>query len=1116
MDSLETTADNPEKQRRRNQPTFVALSAGCTILFLAGILLLLSAFFPGCANRALASDNPCIHVSYQWYQTDKSVIEDYETFDVPATVEGDRLYATVMPEAFSLDNECTWRVMKNFAGGIPAGEHDITFVTNYEASSGKLSLSASRANEDLTIIFVMPWDHESHQTHGHFHGTTEARFNAIDCELHSMSIDSLDVASNDMLSTASTNKLVAGAVFPLTIFSGANGLESDPMIYGADTNVTGAGTVMGYPELNGRYKFYVSFIESNCELFQITKQIPGRQGNGGTIYGGSGTPYDYSWARNYKWCVADCIENVYNTAGMPVPLNGSGSWVRIDSISGSTINCTFRIECNNPDGSNAQDIMGTFSLTMPMGGIALQKTSSNTSITDNNACYSLAGAKYGVFETSAKALTRNESAALATYTTNDAGIWQSGMDYSAGTYYVTELSAPKGFALNEEVIRVVVNGGEIASVSTAEAPLAGPATMQLQKQDVTTGTHAQGDASLAGAEITFCYYDGYYSASNLPETPTRTIVVPTNENGIASPANSGVETHDANSYYYDEHGSVVFPLGTITAIETKAPEGYTLGSPTLYVFHITQNDNGTSAQSQLVSPSNSPTTNEGALIISNAISRGRLILGKTSRETQDYLEQGAASLEGWTFEIINRSVHSVIVDGVEYQPGDVVKSISSFESNGIFIADTGEHNLPYGTYEVREIETMHPQANGYLLDDTSASWSYVFSIQTDGETINLTDPTEGCSNQVVRGDLELIKVKSPEMQRLAGIPFKVTSVTTGEWHIVVTDRNGYISTSSSLNSHSFNTNGNDRALAEDGTIDESLFDENAGIWFSGRSDITTEPNENKGALPFDTYIVEELPVKANEGLELLTVEARVYRDNFVINLGTLENTAKVLPGIETTLSDSNGKRSTTASGETMLIDAVSYTNLQPSESYTLFGELYLLEEGQTTTQVATSECSFTPNQPHGTTNVEFAVDTAELSGQSIVCFEHLYNAEGVELINHADANNESQTVLVEQPKRPTPPPDTDKPDEPAPPEDTDEPNEEAEEPKPEKPMTPHEPEKDEPAKSTLVKTGDNMPFSIFMLLIPAGAIGLALAALMIRKLEQERRITIEKGSPRMR
>lgn len=107
--------------------------------------------------------------------------------------------------------------------------------------------------------------------------------------------------------------------------------------------------------------------------------------------------------------------------------------------------------------------------------------------------------------------------------------------------------------------------------------------------------------------------------------------------------------------------------------------------------------------------------------------------------------------------------------------------------------------------------------------------SAVFELTPEGEF----------TEQVVRGDLALVKVADGIQRRLAGVPFKIASKTTGERHVIVTDGNGQASTAASWNAHTADTNG--------GTADSD-------VWFG-----VSEPDDAKGALPYDTYTVEELP-----------------------------------------------------------------------------------------------------------------------------------------------------------------------------------------------------------------------------------------------------------------
>ena len=115
----------------------------------------------------------------------------------------------------------------------------------------------------------------------------------------------------------------------------------------------------------------------------------------------------------------------------------------------------------------------------------------------------------------------------------------------------------------------------------------------------------------------------------------------------------------------------------------------------------------------------------------------------------------------------------------------------------------------------------------------------------------------------------------------------------------MTDENGYFSSASSWNAHDSNTNANDWALTASDTIDSTKLDANAGFWFGNNSVLdgngTTSTSDavkadNKlGALPFDTYSVEELRCSANEGYALINTTVTVTRDAKTIDLGTFDD-----------------------------------------------------------------------------------------------------------------------------------------------------------------------------------------------------------------------------------
>ena len=97
--------------------------------------------------------------------------------------------------------------------------------------------------------------------------------------------------------------------------------------------------------------------------------------------------------------------------------------------------------------------------------------------------------------------------------------------------------------------------------------------------------------------------------------------------------------------------------------------------------------------------------------------------------------------------------------------------------------------MPYGKYRIEESKAP----NGYLTDGAKA---VEFEITENGKIVDLTGEETSIYNQVKRGDLEGVKIGAGTHKRLADVPFRITSKTTGESHVIVTDDNGQFSTSS--------------------------------------------------------------------------------------------------------------------------------------------------------------------------------------------------------------------------------------------------------------------------------------------------------------------------------
>ena len=390
--------------------------------------------------------------------------------------------------------------------------------------------------------------------------------------------------------------------------------------------------------------------------------------------------------------------------------------------------------------------------------------------------------------------------------------------------------------------------------------------------------------------------------------------------------------------------------------------------------------------------------------MADEVVRGGVLIEKRDLESGLLTPLGGASLDGTLFEITNKSVNPVYVNGALYQPGEVCATIEVVDG----IAQTDARALPDGTYQMVESKP----GEGYLHTDQTVR---SFQIRQDGQVIEFRDG-DAAYNQVIRGDLQFVKVGEggeANMGRFANVAFKLTSQTTGESHILITDENGEVRTESSWNLHSQDTNGND------GVEDEAAWDDHAGTWFG----LTTEGwmvdvQDELCALPYDTYTLEELPCKGNQGYELVKVpNITISRNNTTIYLGTIDDQFEGVPEIGTTATV-DGEHTAEPAGEVTLIDTISYKNLKVGETYKISGVLMDKETGEPLLvgeQQVTAELEFTPISSEGSVELAYTFDGSALAGKSVVVFEDLYQDENV-VASHADINDEGQTVTFGQPE----------------------------------------------------------------------------------------------------
>lgn len=246
----------------------------------------------------------------------------------------------------------------------------------------------------------------------------------------------------------------------------------------------------------------------------------------------------------------------------------------------------FETNLHHFSGSTPQTVGTVFELAFKVqskGKLCIKKTSANPAITDNNPCYSLQGAEYGVYKTEADAKADKNKVNTLTIGKYDSSEkykdWSNEIELDEGTYYVKETKNPKGYALNNSVVKVTIKANENSWIGTngefKDYPQSDPVRILLGKVDKETNKNKpQGSASLAGAEFTIKYYKGLYDSdpAKSGQTPARSWVLKTNENGFATLSSECKVSGD--DFYYASTGYPTLPVGTITIQETKAPTGY--------------------------------------------------------------------------------------------------------------------------------------------------------------------------------------------------------------------------------------------------------------------------------------------------------------------------------------------------------------------------------------------------------------------------------------------------------------------------------------------------------------------------------------------------------------
>lgn len=407
---------------------------------------------------------------------------------------------------------------------------------------------------------------------------------------------------------------------------------------------------------------------------------------------------------------------------LTAPLKNSPSDYESGALSSSAKGkfCALAISSGNSasqtHGSWAQESVDSLKYSvnwLDFGYIDLLKKSANENMTNGNTCYTLEGAKYGIY---------SGDTLVGTLITDKNGYAKSDI-LPVGKYVVKETNASAGYDVDEGSYNVTVVKDQTVTANSNEKPKNDPIGIEIVKNDAETLGEPQGDATLEDAEFTVKFYNKEYDKDNLPSKATRTWVLKTKKQAsgkyIAGLAKSFLKEGSDELYYDDENPCL--PLGTISIEETKAPKGYLLKGYKLtvtdtatgkvtsvtdgkFVAKITKEYKG--AKLQFGNDANQ-------MVVQEKVKKQKVTIFKSGY--RNGISEVVKGLQGASFTFKLKSE----VDHVGWDSAKVYDVITTDENGWAITKD-----LPYGEYLVRETVTpkdfyTNPDFTVSITQDTS-------------------------------------------------------------------------------------------------------------------------------------------------------------------------------------------------------------------------------------------------------------------------------------------------------------------------------------------------------------------------------------------------------------
>jgi len=625
--------------------------------------------------------------------------------------------------------------------------------------------------------------------------------------------------------------------------------------------------------------------------------------------------------------------------------------------------------------ASGQDMM--WGVYNPKGKLQLVKeVKSNKTLTEQcKNMYSLAGAEYYVSK------NRDGSGYVGMFTTKEDGSTDP-IELDAGRYYVKEVKAPKGYALDTEIYSVNVSSGNTSWVTSKDEPLFDPISILLEKTSDGTG-YLNPNADMSGAEFTIKYYDSLdEDLSGL--TPKRiwklkTIKHPRDGRFWAQMREVN-KVDGSDEFYKDENGIIVIPRGSIVVQETKAPRGYRVDSKT-YTYRIDKDTNDLTMKLNFGNTPEQPnkplvpkigTTALDAATTDNVGSHGKKVKLVDKVSYKQLSEGETYTVKG---KLMDKATgQPLLVNGREVT---AEKTFTVTNANSTITGDgaSGSVDLEY------EVDST------VLVGKTTVVFEHLYY---DGKEI-ATHADIDDEGQSVHFPKVGTTAKSRETNSNLGMPrANETIVDTVKYENLVIGKVYTV-----------------KGKLMDKATKQPIKDEHGNEITASKTFTATSKS---GSVDLE-YTYNSLH---RQGKTTVVFEDMYHNDKLVATHSDINDEGQSIeyPNIHTKADVKQiGKLK---DGNITIVDKVFYKNLTIGKVYTVKGKLMDKSTGQpllVNGREVTAEKTFTATRNTGSIEVEFTLPAKVLQGKTTVVFEDMYN-DGVKIATHSDITDINQTIAI--------------------------------------------------------------------------------------------------------